>query len=52
MEKPDSESQDLRELEEKKTIVLAIPQSTNATDLLQFVSQLEETCYSYLHSAQ
>jgi len=51
MEKPDIESQDLRELEEKKTIDLAIPQSTNATDLLQFVSQLKETCHSYLRSA-
>jgi len=51
MEKPSSESQDLRELEEKMTIVLAIPPSTNGTDVFQFVSQLREVCHSYLRSA-
>lgn len=51
MEKPSSESQDLRELEKKITIVLAIPPSTNGTDLFQFVSQLKEVCHSYLCSA-
>ena len=45
-----SESPDLSESEEQKIIDLTIPQSTNATDLVQFVSQLKKTCHSFLRS--
>lgn len=51
MEKPDRESQDLPELEGEETIELAVPPSTNATQLLRFRFWLEETCHRDCHSA-
>jgi len=46
MEKSDRESQGLQELGGEETIDLALPPSTDATQLLRFMFQLEETCRS------
>jgi hypothetical protein len=52
MEKSDRESQGLQELGGEETIDLALPPSTDATQLLRFMFHLEETCRSDHRSAR